>query len=66
MTETLPRAPRFDTRCANAPCPRTAEPGDAYCDSCGLEQSLFTRRGGEPGGAARRDTDSGAFARPGL
>ena len=35
------------TRCANAPCPRPAEPGDAYCGSCGLERSLFTRRGGE-------------------
>jgi len=34
-------------RCANAPCPHPAEPGDTYCASCGLERSLFTRRGGE-------------------
>jgi hypothetical protein len=63
MTETTPRAPRVDPRCANAPCPRPAEPGDAYCVSCGLELSLFSRRGGELGGR-RRDTDSGSFERP--
>ncbi|HEX4440291.1 MAG TPA: hypothetical protein VH854_09495 [Thermoanaerobaculia bacterium] len=44
-------------RCANAPCPRSVDPGDAYCGSCGLERSLFTRRGGE--------RDSGAHERPG-
>jgi hypothetical protein len=47
---------RATTRCANAPCPRPVEPGDAYCDSCGLERSLFTRRGG--------DADSGGFEQP--
>lgn len=65
MTDTMPRHRRSDARCANAPCPRAAETGDSYCDSCGLERSLFTRRGGEIGGVPRRETDSGAFARPG-
>ena len=48
---------RAPTRCANAPCPRPADHGDAYCTPCGLERSLFTRRGGE--------RDSGAHAQPG-
>ena len=63
MTEPMTAAPRADARCANAPCPRPAEPGDAYCVSCGLEISLFTRRGGEPGGV-RRETSSGSFELP--
>jgi hypothetical protein len=46
-----------DDRCGNDACARPAEPGDAYCAPCGLERSLFTRRGGE--------RDSGAFERPG-
>lgn len=44
-------------RCRNAPCPRPADHGDPYCTPCGLERSLFTRRGGE--------RDSGAWERPG-
>jgi hypothetical protein len=44
-------------RCANAPCPRPAEPGDAYCAPCGLERSLFTRRGGEADRSRRADTE---------
>ena len=48
---------RRPSRCANETCPRPAEPGDAYCSACGLERSLFTRRGGE--------RDSGTYARPG-
>jgi hypothetical protein len=63
MTETMRSVPRAEARCANAPCPRAAEPGDAYCGSCGLELSLFTRRGGEPGGG-RRETSSGSFELP--
>jgi hypothetical protein len=43
-------------RCANDACPRPAEPADAYCASCGLERSLFTRRGGE--------RESGVHERP--
>lgn len=46
----------YVARCANDACPRPAEPGDAYCASCGLERSLFTRRGGE--------RESGAYERP--
>ena len=49
--------PRRTVRCANDSCPRPAETGDAFCASCGLERSLFTRRGGE--------RDSGAYERPG-
>jgi hypothetical protein len=63
MSETTHLRPRADVRCANAPCPRLAEPADAYCDSCGLELSLFTRRGGDLGGSPR-DTDSGSFELP--
>jgi hypothetical protein len=64
MTETTSRALRNEMRCANAPCPRAADPGDAYCVSCGLELSLFSRRGGELGGGGRRETDSGSFEQP--
>jgi hypothetical protein len=61
MTETTSRAPRAEPRCANAPCPRPAEPGDAHCVSCGLELSLFSRRGGELRGPGPREKDSGSF-----
>ena len=66
MNEMTPRPSRdrHGKLCANAPCPRPAEPSDAYCDSCSLELSLFARRGGEVD-RARRETDSGAFGRPG-
>jgi hypothetical protein len=57
MNENRDRDTRRAKRCANDACPRPAEPGDAYCASCGLERSLFTRRGGE--------RDSGRYARPG-
>jgi len=34
--------------CANAGCPRPASPGDLFCETCGLERSLYRReeRGG--------------------
>ena len=35
--ETAPR------RCVNEACPRTAEPGERYCNECGLERALFHR-----------------------
>ena len=35
--ETAPR------RCVNEACPRMAEPGERYCNECGLERSLFHR-----------------------
>jgi len=60
-----PSRDRHGKSCANAPCPRPAGPGDAYCDSCSLELSLFARRGGEADRGARRETDSGVFGRPG-
>jgi len=50
-------AERAPARCVNAPCPRPADHGDDYCTPCGLERSLFTRRGGE--------RDSGNEDRPG-
>jgi hypothetical protein len=54
--ENRDREARAERRCANEACPRPAEPRDAYCASCGLERSLFTRRGGE--------RDSGGHERP--
>ncbi|MFY9552593.1 MAG: hypothetical protein WAU32_15715 [Thermoanaerobaculia bacterium] len=33
-------------RCRNEACPRPTEPGEAYCEECGLEWSLFRRDGG--------------------
>lgn len=30
-------------RCASDTCPRPAEPGEAYCEDCGLERSLYFR-----------------------
>ncbi len=38
-------------RCANGACPRPAESGEAYCEACGLEWSLYrrdSRHAGEP------------------
>jgi hypothetical protein len=37
-------APEGATReCLNEGCFRPAEPGEAYCDACGLERCLFDR-----------------------
>ena len=33
-------------RCDNDACPRPAEPGERFCEECGLEQSLYRRDGG--------------------
>ena len=30
-------------RCASDTCPRPVEPGEAYCEDCGLERSLYFR-----------------------
>jgi hypothetical protein len=31
--------------CGNETCPRPAEPGEAFCEECGLEHALFRREG---------------------
>jgi hypothetical protein len=33
-------------QCDNDACPRPAEPGERFCEECGLEQSLYRRNGG--------------------
>ncbi|HEY1250374.1 MAG TPA: hypothetical protein VGH97_04245 [Thermoanaerobaculia bacterium] len=40
MNEESTSVPRT---CRNENCVRTAEPGESYCATCGLELSLFVR-----------------------
>jgi len=40
MNDLNPAAPRL---CRNENCVRAAEPGESYCNVCGLELSLFVR-----------------------
>jgi hypothetical protein len=33
-------------QCDNDACPRPVEPGERFCEECGLERSLYRRNGG--------------------
>jgi hypothetical protein len=39
--------------CANGTCARPAEPGELYCEECGLERSLYLRDGRDKDSALR-------------
>lgn len=59
MTENTP--PSL-TSCANEACPRPAEAGEAYCDACGLERSLYrrdSRHAGQPSRPESRPAPAG-------
>ncbi len=47
MTESA-ETPVKRVMCANEGCPRSAEPGERWCSTCGLERALYRREARRP------------------